>query len=145
MPLALRFFDRKVTAGREGVLQHPETAACLDRESPSYMGGILEMLNARLYRYWDDLTEALRTGTPQNEIKHTGASMFAELYSRPDRLVQFMEAMAGISTPNFAAFAEKFDFSRYHTLCDVGGATGVLRAGSQAYPHMRCTSVDRAW
>ena len=24
------------------------------------------------------------------------------------------------------AFAEKFDFSPYHTLCDVGGATGLL-------------------
>ena len=43
----------------------------LDRAKPRYVGGILEMLEARLYRFWGDLTEALRTGKPQNEIKHT--------------------------------------------------------------------------
>ena len=38
------------------------------------------MSNARLYRFWGDLTVALRTGEPQNEIKHTGKTMFEELY-----------------------------------------------------------------
>ena len=109
------------------------------------MGGFLEMANARLYPFWGCLTEALRTGTPQNELKHGGASMFEELYSRPDRLEQFMEAMAGISTGNFKALAEKFDFSRYATLCDVGGANGLLSMTvAQAHPHMRCVSVDLA-
>ena len=37
-----------------------------------------------------------------------------------------MHAMSGISAGNFHALAEKFDFSRYETLCDVGGATGQL-------------------
>ena len=52
------------------------------------------------------------TGRPQNEIRHSGKPMFAELYSRPERLEQFMDAMAGISAGNFRAFAEKFDFCR---------------------------------
>ena len=103
-----------------------ETAAFLDKRSPTYIGGILEMANARLYRFWGDLTEALRTGKPQNEIKHTGKPMFEELYSDPARLEQFMDAMPGISRGNFQALAEKFDFSKYKTLCDVGGATGQL-------------------
>ncbi len=47
-----------------------ETDLFLDRRKPSYIGGILEMANARLYRFWGDLTEALKTGQPQNEIKH---------------------------------------------------------------------------
>jgi hypothetical protein len=101
------------------------------------------MANARLYRFWGDLTEALRTGKPQNEIKHTGTPMFAELYSEPERLEQFMDAMSGISAGNFQAFAERFDFSRFRTLCDVGGATGQLSmfvAGK--HPHMTCVSVD---
>src|SRR5688572_12861022 len=42
----------------------PETAAFLDRNSPQYVGGILEMSNARLYRFWGGLTEALKTGQP---------------------------------------------------------------------------------
>src|SRR6476661_9937565 len=63
-----------------------ETDLFLDRHKPSYVGGILEMANARLYRFWGNLTEALRTGRPQNEVKHAGTSIFAELYSRPERL-----------------------------------------------------------
>ena len=121
----------------------PETAAFLDKRSPAYIGGILEMANARLYRFWGDLTEALRTGKPQNEIKHTGKPMFEELYSDPARLEQFMDAMQGISLGNFQALAEKFDFSRYETLCDVGGATGQLSMILAArHPHLRCTSFD---
>src|SRR3984893_13472219 len=83
------------------------------------IGGILELSNARLYRFWGDLTEALQTGRPQNEIKHTGKAMFEELYSDPDRLEQFMNAMAGISLGPFSALADSFDFSNYKTLCDV--------------------------
>jgi SAM-dependent methyltransferase len=101
------------------------------------------MANTRLYRYWGDLTDGLRTGRPQNEIKHTGQSMFAELYSKPERLELFMDAMSGISSGNFQAFAEKFDFSRYKTLCDVGGATGQLcRIVAARHPHMRLVSLD---
>jgi hypothetical protein len=120
-----------------------ETAAFLDKGSPAYVGGILEMCNGRLYRFWGDLTEALQTGKPQNEIKHTGKPMFDELYSDPARLEQFMDAMQGISLGNFHALAEKFDFSRYKTVCDVGGATGQLCTTLAArHPHLRFTSYD---
>ena len=43
----------------------PETDLYLDRNKPSYVGGILEMMNGRLYRFWGNLTEALRTGCPR--------------------------------------------------------------------------------
>jgi predicted O-methyltransferase YrrM len=129
----------------EGALYRntPSTAVFLDKTSPAYVGGILEMANARLYPFWGDLTEALQTGTPQNEIKQTGKAMFEELYSDPDRLEQFMNAMAGISLGPFQALAEKFDFSNCKTLCDVGGATGQLSlAVANRHPHMQCTSYD---
>jgi predicted O-methyltransferase YrrM len=119
------------------------TGAFLDKGNPMYIGGILEMCNARLYGFWGDLTEALQTGAPQNEIKHTGEPMFAELYSDPARLEQFMNAMSGISAGGLHALAGKFDWSRYETLCDVGGATGqlsIIVAGR--HPHMRCTTFD---
>jgi predicted O-methyltransferase YrrM len=115
----------------------------LDKNSPQYIGGILEMFNARLFRFWADLTEALKTGEPQNEVKLNGKPMFDELYADPARLEQFMNAMAGISAGNFHALAEKFDFSAYQTLLDVGGATGQLSlivAGR--HPHLRCTTFD---
>ncbi len=141
--VALRFLKREGDGPEARYRNTEETALFLDRRSPQFMGGFLEMANSRLYRFWGDLTEGLRTGKPQNEIKHTGAPMFDELYSRPERLEQFMDAMAGISAANFHAFAEKFDFSDYHTLCDVGGATGQLSMlVAKQNPHLRCTSAD---
>lgn len=141
--VALRFLQR-AGVGPAGLYSNtPESAAFLDRNSPDYIGGILEMANARLYGFWADLTEALKTGAPQNEIKQSGESMFAKLYETPERLEQFMNAMSGVSAANFKAFAQKFDFSKYETLCDVGGATGQLSCiVAAAHPHMRCTSFD---
>jgi hypothetical protein len=141
--VALRFLERDGDGPEARYRNSPETAVFLDRNNPGYMGGFLEMANARLYRFWGDLTEALRTGSPQNEIKHTGAPMFHELYSQPERLEQFMDAMTGLSAANFNAFAEKFDFSRYQTLCDAGGATGQLSMIVAArHPHLRCLTTD---
>ncbi len=130
--------------GRQGRYSNtPETGAFLGKQSPTYIGGILEMANARLYRFWGDLTEGLRTGQPQNEVKHTGKPMFEELYSDHARLEQFMHAMEGISLGNFHALAEKFDFSRYETVCDIGGATGQLcTVLAHHHPHLRLTSFD---
>jgi hypothetical protein len=120
-----------------------ETAEFLDRNSPRYVGGILEMANARLYRFWADLTPALKTGKPQNEIKHSGRPMFDELYADPARLEQFIEAMSGISTAKFAALAERFDFSPYSTLADIGGASGQLSClVASRNTHLTCRSCD---
>jgi hypothetical protein len=148
------FFDALVALGflaRDGegagalYSNTAEGKAFLDRSSPRYLGGILEMLNARLFRYWNDLPEALRTGKPQNELKLGGKSIFEELYKDPAKLEQFLGAMTGLSRLNFEAFAEKFDFSRYRTLCDVGGASGLLSIEvAKRHPHLRCTSFDLA-
>jgi precorrin-6B methylase 2 len=141
--VALDLLDRE-GEGSDALYRNTQaTAVFLDKASPAYIGGILEMSNARLYRFWADLTDGLRTGKPQNEIKHTGKAMFEELYSDPDRLEQFMNAMAGISLGPFSTLAEKFDFSKHETLCDVGGATGQLSIiVASRHPHMRCTSFD---
>jgi SAM-dependent methyltransferase len=141
--VALGFLERDGDGPEGGYRNTAETAAFLSKESPTYVGGILEMSNARLYRFWGDLTEALQTGKPQNEIKQTGKQMFDELYSDPGRLEQFMRAMQGISLGGFHALAEKVDFSSYETVCDVGGATGQLcMILAQHHPHLRCTSYD---
>jgi len=141
--VALDLLDRE-GEGTDALYRNNEAGAVfLDKASPAYIGGLLEMANARLYGFWGDLTEALRTGKPQNEIKHTGKAMFDELYSDEARLEQFMKAMAGVSAGPFMALAEKFDFSKYETLCDAGGATGQLSIiVANRHPHMRCTSLD---
>jgi hypothetical protein len=141
--VALRFLERDGQGAQARYSNGEEAAAFLDRNRPTYLGGFLEMASARLFRFWGDLTEGLRTGKQQNETKHGGHGMFEELYSDPMRLEQFMQAMAGISAGNFRAFADKFDFSRYQTMADVGGATGQLSIFvAQKHPHLRCTSYD---
>jgi hypothetical protein len=141
--VALKLLQREGDGPDSTYFNTPEGAAFLDRNSPDYIGGILEMANARLYGFWSNLTEALKTGAPQNETKGSGAPMFAKLYEDPERLEQFMNAMSGVSAGNFRAFAQKFDFSRYKSLCDVGGATGQLSCMvATSNPHMQCTSFD---
>jgi predicted O-methyltransferase YrrM len=141
--VALGFLERDGNGTTGNYRNAPGTAQFLDKNQPGYIGGILEMLNARLFGYWNDLGTALKTGQPQNEVKHSQRPMFETLYAEPARLEQFMLAMRGISAPNFQALADKFDFSKYHTLCDVGGATGLLSTlVAKRHPHLQCTSFD---
>ena len=106
----------------------PETALFLDRKKPSYVGGILEMANHRLYPFWGSLTEALRTGLPQNEFKGGGPGLFETLYADPARLKQFLAAMTGISHGANSTIARKFPWKDYRTFVDVGTAQGDLAA-----------------
>lgn len=141
--VAMKFLDREGNGPDARYFNTPEGALFLDETSPRYVGGILIMLNARLFKFWNDLPEALRTGKPQNEVKHAQSNIFAELYADAARLEQFMSAMTGISRVNFEAFAAKFDFSKYRTLCDVGGATGLLAIEvAKQHPHLHAVSFD---
>jgi hypothetical protein len=141
--VAMKFLDRDGDGESGLYFNTPAGALYLDRNSPRYIGGILVMLNARLFKFWHDLPEALRTGKPQNETKHGQKGMFEELYSELPKLEQFLGAMTGLSRINFEALAAKFDFSRFQTLCDVGGATGLLCIeAAKKHPHLRCTSFD---
>jgi predicted O-methyltransferase YrrM len=141
--VALRFLERDGDGPAGRYRNTKEGSAFLDRNSPAAIVGFLEMANARLYPFWGDLTTALKTGQPQNEMKNGGTSPFEELYKEPARLQQFLEAMAGLSLGNCLALASSFDFSRYQTLCDIGGATGQLAMTvARAHPHMRCVSTD---
>jgi hypothetical protein len=124
------WFDALVSLGmleRRGVeyANAPASDVFLDRNKPSYVGGILEMANARLYPFWGSLTEALRTGHPQNEAK-VGEDFFAALYQDPDRLRQFLFSMTGLSMGAALAIAEKFPWDRYHTVVDIGAAQGCV-------------------
>jgi hypothetical protein len=146
------FFDAMVAMeflGREGdgpaarYFNTPEGSMYLDAKSPRYIGGILTMLNVRLFRYWQDLPEALRTGQPQNESKHGEQGIFEKLYADPAGLEGFLNAMTGLSRLNFETLAVLIDFSKYNVLCDVGGATGLLCLEvDRNHPHLQCLSWD---
>lgn len=114
----------------------------LDRKKPSYIGGILEMADVRLYPFWGSLTEALRTGHPQNEAK-VGENFFAALYQDPNRLRQFLHAMTGISMGAAQAIATKFPWDRHQTFADIGAAEGCVPVQlALHHPHLTGAGFD---
>jgi hypothetical protein len=120
----------------------PDAAFFLDKKKPDYLGGILEMANTRLYPFWGNLEEAMRTGEQQNEAR-TGTDFFGELYSDPMRLREFVNAMAGVQMGGFISFAQQFNFKNYRTLVDIGGAGAQLSLMvAKHQPHMQCISLD---
>ena len=120
----------------------PQGNLFLDRNKPSYVGGMLEMANKRLYPFWGSLTEALRSGEPQNEARR-GENFFTALYSDPARLEDFLKAMTGISLGAATAIAQKFPWDGFRTFIDVGCAQGAVPVQvALAHPHLSGGGFD---
>ncbi|HYJ87403.1 MAG TPA: methyltransferase [Pyrinomonadaceae bacterium] len=145
---ALDFFDTLVALGmlerEDGIYRNtPETDHFLVRGKLSYIGGLLEMANERLYKFWGFLTDGLRTGQPQNEVKTGGTGLFENLYNDPERLRLFLGAMTGLSMGASRGIAEKFPWKDYQIVVDVGGAQGgLLVQVCLAHEHLRGSNFD---
>lgn len=141
------FLDALVALGflqrTDGIYSNtPETGLFLDKAKPSYVGGILEMANHRLYPFWGALTTALRTGEPQNESKG-GLDPFTALYADPAKLREFLRAMSGVSRGANMAIARQFPWAQYKTCADIGTAQGdLITQIALANPHMQGTGFD---
>jgi hypothetical protein len=121
----------------------PSTDLFLDKRKPSYIGGILEMANKRLFHHWNHLTTALRTGEHQNEAAHGEPDIFATLYADPARLKGFLRAMTGISHGANMTIAAKFPWANYKTAADCGTAQGDLIVQvALKNPHIAGTGFD---
>ena len=120
-----------------------DTDTFLDKAKPSYIGGILEMMNSRLYGFWHQLGEALKTGLAQNESKDGSEPFFELIYKDPKKLKGFADAMTGVQMGNFTILSQKFDFSKYRTFLDAGGSAGILSLMiAKHQPNMTCTTMD---
>jgi O-methyltransferase domain/Dimerisation domain len=137
--VALRMLERT-----DGTYRNtPATELYLDVGKPSYVGGLLEMANARLYGFWGSLTQALKTGVPQNEAKDGGNGLFEALYADPERLKGFLRAMSGVSAGPAQALAAKFPWADYKTFVDVGCAQGMVPVTlARAHPHLTGYGFD---
>ncbi len=121
----------------------PATDLFLDKRKTSYIGGIFEMANHRLYPFWGHLTEGLRTGQPQNEVRQGMAPLFESLYADPARLKEFLTAMTGISHGANMAIAEKFPWKDYKSYVDAGTAQGDLAVSvARAHSHLKGIGFD---
>ncbi|CAD7702072.1 unnamed protein product [Ostreobium quekettii] len=121
--VALKLLDREGDGVDGRYRNTPSTAAFLDRNSPKWLGGIINMMNSRLYGVWGGLLGGLKTGTLQST---QGESFFDYLASSREVLVDFLEAMNSIQRPNFHLLAEKFDFQRYKSVSDAGCGLALL-------------------
>nr|WP_083654935.1 methyltransferase [Burkholderia sp. SRS-W-2-2016] len=144
---AVDFFDALVALNvleREGGIyaNTPDAALFLDKSKPSYVGGLLEMAATRLYPFWGSLTEALRTGQPQNEAKD-GGNPFDAIYRDEQTLRGFLKAMSGVSLGAARAMAQKFPWQNYRTFIDIGTAQGGLPVQiALAHPHLTGGGFD---
>jgi precorrin-6B methylase 2 len=141
--VALGFLERKGIKENAVYSNAADSDLFLDKNKMSYIGGILEMSNNRLYPFWNDLEGALKTGNPQNETKNGGSSVFEAIYADPDKLKEFLHAMGGVQAGNFMHFAKTFDFSNYQTLCDIGGSGANLSIHvTKNNTNIHCNSFD---
>lgn len=144
------FFDALVALGflerEDGLYRNtPAADTFLDRRKPSYVGGLLEMANHRLYPHWSHLTEGLRTGRPQNETRDGSMETFEALYADPARLKEFLRAMTGISRGSNMTIARQFPWEGYKTYADVGTAQGDLAVQiALRNPHLKGIGYDLA-
>ena len=140
--VSLGFLERDDTAGTYSNTR--DCAIFLDKTKPSYIGGMLEMANHRLYPFWGKLTDSLKSGLPQSEATHD-PEFFNELYSDPDRLYEFLSAMTGVSHGANAAIAAspEIGWSDRKTFADIGPAQGDLALQiALANPHLEGVGFD---
>jgi hypothetical protein len=119
----------------------PECAHYLDPLKPTYIGGLFDYLNDRMYQYWGLLTPALRTGQPQTGPSPAGG--FSQFYADEGTAKLFLNGMAGGSIPVGQALAEHFPWRDYGSFIDVGTALGAVPVEiARAHTHLRGGGFD---
>lgn len=129
---------------RDGVYHNSALSArYLVRGAPEYMGQFLDRTNQVLYPAWDRFNEALRTGEAQLEQPRSAGNMFVNLYQNPDSMRHFLAMMDALTTVISPVLAEAFEWDRYQSVVDIGGARGNLVASLvRAHPHLAARVFD---
>jgi hypothetical protein len=119
----------------------PDTALYLDRQQPTYLGALLEHLNARHYQNWSLLTQALRTGVPQSGALATGS--YPALYADAATKDIFLNGMSAGSLIAARTLARTFPWHRYTTFIDIGTAQGCVPVEiARVHPHLTGGGFD---
>lgn len=121
-----------------------EVSLFLVKGSPYYIGWSFDQRMVELEQLWGSLEEALKTGKPQRrDIKESGKSLFDLTYSTDEKSRSFVQGMNFGQMGSFKDFVYRFDFSRYQTLCDIGGSNGLLSIlAALQHPHLKCITFD---
>jgi ubiquinone/menaquinone biosynthesis C-methylase UbiE len=113
----------------------------LVRGRPGYFGGVVTMLDKRLYLPWSRLTEALKTNRAQTWGDAPG--LFEAIARSPEEQRLFTEAMHSFSTQSGKALASGCDFAPYRQMLDVGGGSGAYCIeAARRHTHLRAVVFD---
>jgi SAM-dependent methyltransferase len=98
---------------------------------------------AWMWTAFGEFGHSLRTGQTAMAKAH-GMEIFEFLRHHPQEAAYFSSAMVGFHGGEPPTVAEAFDFSRFDTIVDVGGATGNMLAHILTrHPHPRGVLFDR--
>jgi O-methyltransferase domain len=121
-----------------GLLDEPElnrfaltrAGACLSGQDPTTSLRSFALVQAApgLYRAWERLADAVRTGRPAFPAAH-GMTTWEYFRRHPDEGRLFAEAMGGLTARLAPHVAARCDPSRFRRIVDVGGSHGLLLAG----------------
>jgi O-methyltransferase domain/Dimerisation domain len=141
------FLDSLVALGlltrAQGVYSNSTFATeYLDPRKPTYVGGLMELADQRLYPVWGKLENGLKTGDPQNEARDE-ADYYANLCANPARLRTFLAAMTGLSMDSAKQISRRFPWQDYASFADIGGAQGAVAVELiREHPHLHGISFD---
>lgn len=93
----------------------------------TYAGNYVRFSSARTYESARNMTEALRTGEPQNELGE-GETLYEDgkVYENEENREHFQEAMRSVSAWPTRWLAENVEWEQFDTVCDLGAAKGTL-------------------
>ena len=115
-----------VVETRPGTFRLAEAGIPLRTDLPdSQAAAVLLFTDPALLDSWKLTEEAVRTGQPTFESQY-GLDFFSFLATEPELSEQFNATMRQVSLPIAQLIPVSYDFSRYHTVIDIGGGDGTL-------------------
>jgi acetylserotonin O-methyltransferase len=119
-----------------------ETYLC--SSSPHTLSGYIRYSDEALYAMWGNLADAIREGTPRwGQTFGLDGPIFSAFFRSDEAMRDFVRGMHGFGMLTSPKVAEAFELSGFHTVADLGGATGHLTiALCERYENLRGVVFD---
>jgi len=132
-------------AKADGVYRNtPAADAYLCSGSAHTLSGYIRYSDQALYAMWGNLQDAIREGTHRwGQTFDLPGPIFSSFFRTEEAMRDFIRGMHGFGMLTSPRVTEAFDLSGFHTVADLGGATGHLTiAICERYPAMRGVVFD---
>jgi len=114
----------------------PVAATHLVRRSPQYLGGMI-LFDASLWRCWEQLPEAVRTGKPVRP-----PNMYQDNQAETETFINAMDSLVK-ARGDVDVLARSFDWHAVSTLLDVGSGPGTYPIElCRRFPLLQATIFD---